>query len=136
MKLFKLFVSFVLVSTSIVVFAADYRTVLWNSSSRSIVPTNLSLYGSQIPPIKLGFWTNYTVTTNDCVLFCAGTNQLITLPSAVGLEGRLFTIISSTTNGNCTVTNYDGTQTVLGIASQYVPGTNRLTVISDGANYW
>ena len=91
------------------------------------------------PRIKVGFSTNYTATMANDVLFCTGTNQVITLldaTNAATTPGKMLTIVAASTTGSVTVTNANGAQTILGAASFTVTATNRLTVISDGFNWW
>jgi hypothetical protein len=87
---------------------------------------------------KPAFYTNYTAGTNDQILFCNGTNQLITLPAGAWAT-EMFTIISTSTHGWVLVTNASGSITINGGLSQRLgasgSGTNRLTVIYDGANW-
>jgi hypothetical protein len=101
-----------------------------------------TLSGSQIYPSK---WvTNaYTVSTNDTMLFCWGTNELLTLPTAC-LAGKMFTIISKNTYGSVIVTNGNGAQTIIipgigqGLAAYLGSATsenNTITVTFDGFNY-
>lgn len=94
-----------------------------------------SFIGKQIIPTKAAFTTNYTILSTDAVLFCTGTNQLLTLPLAPS-TGQMFTIVSATTTGSCVVTNANGSQTILGALSISVPATNRITVVFDGSAYW
>lgn len=89
------------------------------------------------PTVKAAFSTNYTSTGTDGILFCNGTNQLITLQNAAAVAaGKMLTIVAATNNGSVTVTNYNGSQTILGGLSVPITSTNRLTVISDGSNWW
>jgi hypothetical protein len=87
---------------------------------------------------KPAFYTNYTAGTNDQILFCNGTNQLITLPGGAWVT-KIYTIISISTHGSVLVTNASGSITINGGLSQLLgasgSGTNRLTVIYDGANW-
>jgi hypothetical protein len=87
---------------------------------------------------KPAFYTNYTAGTNDQILFCNGTNQLITLPGSTWVT-KMFTIISTSTHGSVLVTNASGSITIGGGLSQRLgasgSGTNRITVVYDGANW-
>lgn len=78
-----------------------------------------------------------TLTKNDQIVFCTGTNQPVTLADAATLtSGQTVTIVVANINGSALVTNSTGSQTILGALSITVPATNRITVISDGSNYW
>lgn len=87
---------------------------------------------------RAAFSTNYSVATTDSVLFCTGTNQVITLLNATNSTpvGRMLTIVAASTTGSVIVTNANGVQTILGGLSVSVPSTNRLTVVCDGSNWW
>ena len=83
--------------------------------------------------VKSLFQTNYLATTNDAILFCSGTNQVITLPSNA-VAGFVLTIAVASTNGSVIVTNV--ANTVLGASSQIIYGPARASFISDSTNYW
>jgi hypothetical protein len=86
--------------------------------------------------------SNYNVTAvNDVILVdTAGANRTITLPSAVGITGKVFYIkkisatntmfIKSVLNQTLDGVNIDSTP--LAINTQY----ESVTLVSDGANYW
>lgn len=126
----------------------DFTNISLTASSLTMkvpmtVNDNLSVAGTVtatngvIPQVKGAFSTNYTAVLANAVLCCTGTNQLITLPDAATMPvGKLFTVIAATTTGSAIVTNYNGSQTILGALSITVTSTNRLTVMSDGSNYW
>jgi hypothetical protein len=106
------------------------------SATSSANSTNL--YGIHYAKIKALFSTNYTATAGE-VLFCSGTNQIITLPNATNsatVGGTMVTIIAASSTASVIVTNANGVQTILGGLSQTVPATNRLTVITDSLNWW
>ena len=82
---------------------------------------------------------NYTlVSTTDFAVICTNAAFTITLPTAVGIQGRQFVI----KNGNTLASGYaitlatNSSQTI----DSAVPGTilplNSITVISDNANWW
>jgi hypothetical protein len=84
---------------------------------------------------------NYTATASDNVLLvsAASGNVTITLPTAVGISGRSYTIkrTDSTTSNTVTVATtasqtIDGATTYTSLWAQYT----YLQVISDGANWW
>ncbi len=86
---------------------------------------------------------SYNVSPNDTLLFCAGTNQLITLPAVVP-TGKMFTIFSKNPAGSVIVTNATGTQliTVPGLGQSpavylgaSTSASNVITVTFDGSNY-
>lgn len=83
--------------------------------------------------------TNYTaVIASDQVLFCTGTNQVITMPTPTNNTGKYFIFVVSTTTGSIIVTNTSATgYTVKGSTTGITVGaTNTVGLISDGANWW
>jgi len=104
------------------------------------IPRNGVIYANTfIPAVKGLFSTNYTCATSDAILFCTGTNQVITLldaTNAATITGKSFTIISASTTGSVIVTNANGVQTILGALQLAVPGTNKVTVVSNGSAWW
>lgn len=101
--------------------------------------TTVNATNGFIPQIKASFSTNYTTAVSDAVLFCTGTNQLITLLNATNsatVPGKTLTIVVASTTGSVIVTNANGVQTVLGTLSASVPATNRISLITDGLNWW
>ncbi len=90
---------------------------------------------------KATFTTNYTVRLVDQVLYCSGTNQLLTLPNGTNgvPSGTLFSFLmsSATGYGSAIVTNANGVQTVLTAAalSQTITNGQSLTILWDGANW-
>jgi hypothetical protein len=76
------------------------------------------------------FYTNYTITTTDVVLDCAGTNQVITLlPAANFPPTTLLTIWSDNLNGSVIITNGTGSEAIT------VPGQGQgLSVLLGPAN--
>jgi hypothetical protein len=97
----------------------------------------LNFKGIYTPPIKAGFSTNYTMTgTTENMLFCTGTNQVITLPNATNSPGIMLSIRVASTTGSVIVTNATGAQTIFGTLSVSVGATNVLNVASDGTHWW
>jgi hypothetical protein len=95
--------------------------------------------------VYVGKWVtnSYSITTNDTLLFCMGTNELLTLPASPS-PGKMFTVFSKNPNGSVIVTNGTGTQvlTVPGLGQSavvYLGGStspsNVVTVTFDGSNY-
>jgi hypothetical protein len=76
------------------------------------------------------FYTNYTTTTNDVVLDCTGTNQVITLlPAANFPPTWLLTVWSDNVNGSVIITNGTGSEAIT------VPGQGQgLAVLLGPAN--
>jgi hypothetical protein len=74
---------------------------------------------------------NTTLTTNDDIVKVVG-SVTITLPSAVGITGKVYSIDSTT--GNVTV-DPAGSETIEGETSQVVPANCCMSIYSDGANW-
>lgn len=87
---------------------------------------------------KSSFTTNYTVTTNAQFYMLAGTNQLITLPSAVSASGMLYRFSSTNGRGSFVITNAaDGSKIRDGTSLSYTNiGINEVGFVSDGSNWW
>lgn len=78
--------------------------------------------------------SSYTATGSDCVIKVTAAGQAITLPTAVGAQGRIYTI-KLTAVGTCTV-NTTSSQTIdasttYSLSAQY----KYVTVMSDNANW-
>jgi hypothetical protein len=87
-----------------------------------------------VPQVKPAFYTNYIPTTNDTVLLCSGTNQVINLSNAVSVTGKFISVYPVTSTASVIVTNT--AKTVMGATSQTVTNGQHVTVISDGSNWW
>lgn len=61
----------------------------------------------------------YTVTANDCVVDCTANTFTVTLPTAIGLQGQIFTVKNSGT-GVITVAAAGG-EFIDGAATQTLP---------------
>lgn len=85
--------------------------------------------------VKPSFSTNYTVTTNDTVLFCSGTNQFITLSGVLSAVGKYASVYPVNATASVIVTNSSGV-TIMGAVSQAVTNGQHITLISDGSNWW
>jgi hypothetical protein len=80
---------------------------------------------------------DYPATVADNTILCdptAGGTFTVTLPSAVGIAGQMFTVKHIGTANNVIVSTAGGT--IDGDASTTLVAKNSLTVISDGANYF
>lgn len=77
---------------------------------------------------------NYTVTTSDDILVATSGTFTFTLPTAVGIGGKIFTFINDGT-GNITLDG-DGSETIAGLTTYFmaVQGES-VSIISDGANW-
>lgn len=75
--------------------------------------------------------SNYTLTDSDYLVECTANTFTITLPTAVGIEGRIYNI-KNTGTGTITV---EGSETIDGETTQTVSQWSNLKVMSNGANY-
>jgi hypothetical protein len=76
---------------------------------------------------------NYTITTNDHTIDCTANTFTVTLPTAVGITGRIFNIKNSGT-GVITV-DTTSSQTIDGITSQTLNQYDSMAVQSTGTNF-
>lgn len=131
------------------VIIANNQTVIQNGGANTLTVTNGNVtiagystatkgFGAQT---KAEFSTNYTCSISDTVLFCVGTNQVITLPNGTNATtppGKIICIISASTTGSVIVTNFSGSQTIFGSLSVSIPATNSITVVNSPltGNWW
>lgn len=76
---------------------------------------------------------NYTVTLDDCVVNCTTGSFTVTMPTAVGIAGRMF-VIKNRGTGIITLAGNSG-QTFDGAASPTLAADVSMTLLSDGANW-
>lgn len=76
---------------------------------------------------------NYTLTINDYLVDCTSGSFTITLPTAVGITGRIY-IIANTGAGTITMAT-TSSQTIDGAAPGSVAAAGRLRVMSNGSNW-
>lgn len=77
--------------------------------------------------------TTYTITASDHTVDCTSGTFTVTLPTAVGCQGRIYVVKNS---GAGTITlDADGSETIDGSASLSLAATNCYTVQSNGANW-
>lgn len=93
----------------------------------------------------VGRWitNSCTISANDTILFCWGTNEVLTLPTSAPFT-KMFTIFSKNPNGSVILTNGTGSQTITApgigqVLAVYLGGanspSNMVTVMFDGSNY-
>jgi hypothetical protein len=75
----------------------------------------------------------YTVLADDELIKCTAGPYTVALPTAVGIEGKVYTIKNSGT-GNITV-DANGTETIDGSLTQVLTQYDALKIASDGANW-
>jgi hypothetical protein len=76
---------------------------------------------------------SYTLTPTDYLINGTTGSFTVTLPTAVGITGKIF-VVKNSGAGTMTVQGTGG-ETIDGIASQLVGAGSALTVMSDGANW-
>lgn len=132
-KLFKplFFIGLILVTLAASNFPGNWiGTFLGTATITSGMITNTAVY------FNFNIQTaNYTATTNDSTILLNASSLTLSLPSAVGLLGKEYTI----KNG------YSSTQTINATGSQTIDGStsytlsslyNAVTIQSDNANWW
>jgi hypothetical protein len=107
----------------------DFTVTFSVSSSGQI----LASAGSAPVPNLTATSTNYVITANDNIIKATTVNITITLPTAVGRQGKVYTIDNSTI-GNV-LTNTTSSQTINGNLTQTIPTQSAMEVYSDGANW-
>ena len=77
--------------------------------------------------------TTYTVLSTDYTVNCTSGTFMVTLPTAVGIEGQIFVIMNS---GDGLITlEGNGSETIQGDAFQEIFQDESFTVQSTGTNY-
>jgi len=83
--------------------------------------------------------STYAISVNDYTLECSGSSFTLTLPTAVGVTGKIYQIIHNGTNLTQVYTlNTTSSQTIGGVTSgNYALYTNQesLVLVSDGSNW-
>ena len=78
--------------------------------------------------------TTYTATTSEGIILCSGTFT-VTLPTAVGIQGKMFNI-KNTGTGTITIDG-DGTETIDGELTQELGVQyDSVTLTSNGSNWF
>lgn len=90
-------------------------------------------------PSNLGFvtkTTSYTLTTSDeAVEFNLSTDQTATLPTAVGITGKVFTLLNKSAAAGVTVTPFSG-ESIAGLtASKFLREGESMQIISNGTGW-
>jgi hypothetical protein len=81
--------------------------------------------------------TNATLGNTNGTYLITTVDGLVTLPNAVGIEGRTYTIKCVSPSTSATLTNAIGTQLIDGTNIFSLTSSNKfVTVQSDGANWW
>lgn len=91
----------------------------------------ISLGGVTFP--VTGINANYTVGVNDYLVDVTGNTITVTLPTAVGIEGKNY-VIKNNGSGVVTVST-TSSQTIDGSNSKSLKNNDSIEVISDGSNW-
>jgi hypothetical protein len=91
----------------------------------------LSLGGITFP--ATGITTTYTVGVNDYLIDVTGNTITVTLPTAVGINGKNY-VIKNSGSGIVTVATTSG-QTIDNTSSKSLKNNDSIEVISDGSNW-
>jgi hypothetical protein len=90
------------------------------------------LLGGITFPAK-GITSSYTVGVNDYLIDVTGNTITVTLPTAVGINGKNY-VIKNSGNGVVTVATTSG-QTIDGANTKSLNNNDSIEVISDGSNW-
>ncbi len=132
--------SFIAVQNNVTTFNQDSaKPIQFNSPAAAVVSQwvdgtlTCSGYGSAIKTVT----TTYTITNQDSTILAGGTTAYtVTLPTAVGIKGRQYTIKNTTTTLS-TITVASAGGTIDTAASVALSSANEaITVQSDGTNWW
>jgi hypothetical protein len=98
--------------------------------------STLDVRGSQSGNIQI-FTTAYTATSTDYNLIFTGSSATtVTLPTAVGITGRIYCVKNASTNTSVLTIATTSAQTIDGVSTQALNNPYQtLTVISDGSNW-
>lgn len=91
----------------------------------------ISLGGVTFP--STGLTSSYTIGVNDYLVDVTGNTVTITLPTAVGINGKNY-IVKNSGTGVVTVSTTSG-QTIDGSSSKTLNNNDSIEVVSDGTNW-
>ena len=106
---------------------------LGGASSSPVTPTSTLQINGSLSLSYVAKVANYTLTGLDYTVDCSGTFT-VTLPTAVGIVGRIYVIKKSSPSGAITVATTGG-QTIDFATSVVISGKNWLIVQSDNSNW-
>jgi hypothetical protein len=75
----------------------------------------------------------YTVTANDYLIDCTSNTFTVTLPTAVGIDGKIY-VVKNSGSGTITV-DPNGSQTIDGALTKTLSPGDVLQITSDGVNW-
>ena len=132
--------------------SAAGNTPYWNGSSWIVNSSNIYNNGGNIGigtltpnstfqdsgsvSLKLTTHTaNYTVSATDYFVICTTNSFTVTLPTAVGITGRVY-IIKNGTSGKTITLATTGSQTIDGSSPGTISGIGVTRLVSNGSNWW
>lgn len=107
----------------------DFTVTFTTATTGTIVAT----LGAPQPQAYIEKSANYTILTTDYTVNCTANTFTITLPTAVGSQGRIYNIKNSGT-GIITIAT-TSSQTIDGITTQTLNQYDSIAVQSDGTNW-
>jgi len=78
--------------------------------------------------------STYTIVTTDKIVNCTSGTFTITLPTAVGVGGKTYSITNS--GGGIITLDADGTETIQGDLTQFIYSDETIDIVSNGANWF
>ena len=107
--------------------------ITYSAKAHTVSPLDWNAWVSLSNTKVVSKTTTYTATTSEGIILCSGTFT-VTLPTAVGIQGKVFNI-KNTGTGTITV-DANGTQTIDGQLTQLLEDQYMsLQIVSDGANW-
>ena len=82
--------------------------------------------------------SDYTATASDHTILvdCSSSNVTITLPTAVGIAGRMYIIKRVDGSANAANISTNGSETIDGSGAASVAGLGSIVIQSDNSNWW
>lgn len=96
-------------------------------------PTSSFYVNGSVGYFYIAKTANYTLTETDYQIECTANTFTITLPTAVGIQGRVYSIKNSGT-GTITI-DADGTQTIDGELTQTIEQWENIKIMSTNSNW-
>lgn len=108
----------------------------WNQHDRGVLAWDTVKTGNLILTTS-SVSSSSSIKTSDNFVFIDATNALtLTLPTAVGAQGKSYTFIVTTGNKTVTITT-TASQTINGATNAYLPTQyTTMRVVSDGSNWF
>lgn len=127
----------ILLSSIIIIFSC-YGASIYNGNWGGIFTGTGYINNGSISNVSSYFMTStqtssYSLTTNDNTIILNGSSLTATLPTAVGIQGKMYNIININSSSQ-TISSSGGTiggSSTYTLSSQY----NAVSVVSDGANW-